>query len=429
MATFSVNDSNRSWDIADFQSFQIRNARTVYASNSSIVLSGQTDQSETLRVTYTGSWYTFGTSVYGTIRTISFEIDGKTVFSASGMSVPFSTYTSSSSTTFTASATKGDDLFVANSSVGSYWSAGAGDDTINGGTGNDNIYGGSGVDRVILDTNFAEASFSRTYTAVDIRSSDGLDKVTDIELLQFNDGLYAFAAESNYTSSVITGNQQSETSNDLMFGGRGNDTMSGKSGKDWLWSGLGDDSLNGGGGGDKLYGEGGDDTLLGGGGRDKLYGGSGSDKLSGNNGNDKLFGGSGNDNLSGGNGFDKLFGGWGADVLLGDKGNDVLNGHSGHDDLSGGAGQDTLIGGKGNDVLSGGDGADVFKFSSGHGKDTVLDFTVGTDLIEITNGASGLDDLSLQMAGDDVLISFANVTILVEDTTVDQLQDADNFLF
>ncbi|MEC8573166.1 MAG: calcium-binding protein, partial [Pseudomonadota bacterium] len=63
------------------------------------------------------------------------------------------------------------------------------------------------------------------------------------------------------------------------------------------------------------------------------------------------------------------------------------------------------------------------------GNDTITDFSVGQDRIKIGRGADGLDDLTFNTLGDDIQITFADVTILVENTTLAELDNADNFLF
>src|SRR5437879_2615758 len=54
-----------------------------------------------------------------------------------------------------------------------------------------------------------------------------------------------------------------------------------------------------------LFGGAGNDTLTGGSGADLLFGGAGNDILNGKGGNDLLFGGAGNDTLIGGSGDDQ----------------------------------------------------------------------------------------------------------------------------
>lgn len=86
----------------------------------------------------------------------------------------------------------------------------------------------------------------------------------------------------------------------------------------------------------------------------ELFGGDGNDTVTGGTAADVLFGGIGDDILSGGAGADSLFGGHGHDRLAGGRGRDVLSGDDGDDVLDDGVkdGQQ--------DVLSGGAGADQF---------------------------------------------------------------------
>lgn len=72
--------------------------------------------------------------------------------------------------------------------------------------------------------------------------------------------------------------------------------------------------------------------------RYKLFGGSGDDELTGAGENDKLVGAAGNDTLTGADGNDRLLGGAGTDTLNGGPGNDTLNGGSGTDTCVGGTG-------------------------------------------------------------------------------------------
>jgi len=77
-------------------------------------------------------------------------------------------------------------------------------------------------------------------------------------------------------------------------------------------------------------------------------------------------------------------GGDGCDILLSILGCDVLDGGNGDDWIYGGLGQDALIGGAGNDVMFGGWGADTFVFNKGFGRDTILDFTNGQDVLQFS---------------------------------------------
>jgi Ca2+-binding RTX toxin-like protein len=109
-----------------------------------------------------------------------------------------------------------------------------------------------------------------------------------------------------------------------------------------------------------IYGGEGNDTISGGDDYgDHIEGGAGDDVLDGRGGADELFGGLGNDTLNGGDSVDGLDGGAGDDVMNGGAGNDVLRGAEGHDQLDGGGGDDLLHGSDGEtDTLSGGDGYD-----------------------------------------------------------------------
>jgi|GEM_PF-3046750 len=99
------------------------------------------------------------------------------------------------------------------------------------------------------------------------------------------------------------------------------------------------------------------------------------------------------------------------DILFGGNGNDSLFGFSGVDELNGGAGNDTLNGGVGADTLSGGAGRDVITFDRrAFGADTVLDFTLGSDRIDLR--AFNLSDIAtltpyVSQVGADVVISTA----------------------
>ncbi|MDF1718327.1 MAG: hypothetical protein P1U75_16875, partial [Antarcticimicrobium sp.] len=187
--------------------------------------------------------------------------------------------------------------------------------------------------------------------------------------------------------------------------------LTGNGGSNRLVGGKFDDTLNGRNGNDVLKGRAGDDDLVGGKGADKLLGGSGVDKLKGDAGSDILNGGSGADNLIGGGKNDDLYGG------------------GGNDELSGSGGRDFLKGQKGDDTLTGGKGADTFFFKKGDGQDVITDFTVGADVIEIGKGANRIRQLDFEQVDEDVLVSFRNVEILVENILIEDLKDADNFLF
>jgi Ca2+-binding RTX toxin-like protein len=81
----------------------------------------------------------------------------------------------------------------------------------------------------------------------------------------------------------------------------------------------------------------------------------------------------------------------GNDTITGLAGNDTLNGGIGNDILDGGVGNDDLIGDAGADRMTGGLGSDIFRYlaitESGIAaatRDTITDFLVGTDIINVS---------------------------------------------
>lgn len=76
----------------------------------------------------------------------------------------------------------------------------------------------------------------------------------------------------------------------------------------------------------------------------------------------------------------------GNDVVDGLSGDDLLRGGTGNDTLIGGDGNDTLIGGVGLDMLTGGCGIDTFVLAANTGTDTITDFNVHEDLLQLAGG-------------------------------------------
>ena len=180
----------------------------------------------------------------------------------------------------------------------------------------------------------------------------------------------------------------------------------------------GDDYLVGSEGDDYIAGNDGDDTLYGGEGSDYIFGDAGDDIIGGEGGNDLIGGGAGDDLIGGGAGDDLIAGGQGDDRMYGDAGDDTLRGDSGADVVAGGSGDDVIYGGSGDDVLIGNGerpdlnpGAtdfDTFVVKPGEGNDTVLDFNVNEDRIDLShfNSVTGLADLSIQQQGANAIVSF-----------------------
>lgn len=299
-------------------------------------------------------------------------------------------------------------------------------------------YLNTGGQFVAVEGNFVVGNSEYFYVNVDaetgtvhgIKFYDGILEVAEIPLSHYGadisvENLTGISANGTSGADRLSG----AAARDTLHGQRGNDVIEGHGGRDILYGESGRDTLSGGSSHDRLYGGYGHDTLYGNSGYDKLFGGYGYDKLYGGYGNDRLFGGFGNDSLYGGAGHDKLYGGSQHDYLSGGSGNDTLVGAGGDDQLRGGSGNDALYGGSGTDVLTGGYGRDVFVFRRNDANDTITDFTLGVDQIQIKSGASSLQELSFEQDGANVIVSFAATEITLQDMTVADIQNADHFLF
>jgi len=242
------------------------------------------------------------------------------------------------------------------------------------------------------------------------------------------------------------------------FGQNGNDVITldesfGALPRANLFGGAGNDILTGGSGADQLFGQADNDTLFGKGGADFLFGGAGNDILTGGDGDDLMFGEAGNDRLiwnpgddtdlfEGGDGIDtaEVNAGNGAETFtltangarvrfdrtdpapfaldIGTTENIVVNMNGGDDTFSatgnlaalikvtvdGGAGDDTILGSNGDDVLLGGDGNDFIDGQQGGdlallgAGDDVFQWDPG-DGSDVVEGQAGLDELRFNGSG------------------------------
>lgn len=241
------------------------------------------------------------------------------------------------------------------------------------------------------------------------------------------------------------------TGNDTLYGTEGADTALGGEGNDFISGGKGDDIVAGGRGDDVVNGNTGDDKVLGGSGNDVISGTAGNDFLDGGRGNDAVSGGSGDDYALVSSGTDSYSGGSGTDVLdfsrilgsvnvdLSKKsasfgpngkvttdsvsgfeiviGNDADGRYQGADKSStwfvGGSGNDWFRGKAGDDRLTGGEGSDTFAYlkkdTVGGGVDTITDFQVGQDHLDMTDflkGRQGGYDSNVRFvdAGEDTVV-------------------------
>ena len=111
--------------------------------------------------------------------------------------------------------------------------------------------------------------------------------------------------------------------------------------------------------------------------------------------------------------------------LLGTAGSDIIFGMGGDDIINGGDADDIIIGGLGADNLTGGAGSDIFVFDDLLSVDTVLDFNLAEDLIDLdalltgAPGTPGNDVTFRELATDEV-------SLFVNDTQVAELGDLNN---
>lgn len=146
-------------------------------------------------------------------------------------------------------------------------------------------------------------------------------------------------------------------------------------------------------------------------------------------GDDSVFGGVGNDSLFGGQNNDLVVGGRNDDLLSGDRGADSIYGGRGNDTLLGGNGDDFLSGDFGIDVLTGGSGSDRFAIQASRGTDTVLDFTVGEDLLELVDGLQ-FSDVAIEQSGSNTIIrrNLDRAELMVLNNVVASAIDASTFI-
>lgn len=274
----------------------------------------------------------------------------------------------------------------------------AGHDRLDGGNGNDTLKGGAGADVLIGGTGndifYVDDAGDQVVELV----GGGTDTVfttllnytltSDVERLTAS-GAGDFALTGNGLANTITG-------------GAGNDVIAGLDGNDILTGGLGNDQIDGGNGNDRLDGGIGADILTGGAGNDTFYVDDAGDQVI------ELVGGGADTVFTTLHGYtlanevEKLTASGAGDFTLtgnaigntitGGAGNDVLAGLGGKDILLGGAGDDVLIGGALADTLTGGTGADGFVFdllTTTANKDTIKDFELGIDHIELDRAAFG----------------------------------------
>ncbi|MET0529650.1 MAG: VCBS domain-containing protein [Microvirga sp.] len=318
-----------------------------------------------------------------------------------------------------------------------------GEDTLYGYDGNDTLDGGSGA-----DTMYGMGGDDTYYVS---QIGDVASETVSINGTLYNAGGYDTII-TLFDSYTLTNDPFSEIENlthlgPIAFFGAGNDLgnrITSGSGADWLEGRGGNDILDGGDGIDVLVGGQGDDDYYAtagdviiedqarslGGGSDTVYistsytlgenvenlTNTGSFRFfgTGNELANALTGGVGPNNFFGLGGKDLLIGGAVTDILEGGDQDDTLIGNGGSDILLGGNDNDKLIGGGDDDTLTGGAGADTFVYTVGGGTDTITDFEVGVDKIDVVSvgGKYKLSDLTITQNGANTIITLGSGFIL-----------------
>jgi serralysin len=239
---------------------------------------------------------------------------------------------------------------------------GADNDTLNGGGENDTIDGGAGIDTAVFSGNRSAYTISTSNGTTTITGPDGTDSLTNVERLQFADGLFDIAGNPVQGTGPIEGTANADT----LSGTNGDDTINGLAGDDVITGGTGNDTINGGDGVDTAVFSGtiAQSTVATSGGTTTVTGPDGTDSLTNveylrftdgtlivGAGGGQLFTGTANADALTGTAFnDQINAGAGADTISGAAGNDTINAGDGDDTITGGAGNDTIDGGNGVDT-------------------------------------------------------------------------------
>ena len=221
-----------------------------------------------------------------------------------------------------------------------------------------------------------------------------------------------------------------------------NDIFDAGLGNDKIWGNDGDDIIDGNKGNDSLFGDNGNDTLIGGKGNDELFGGKGNDIYIFNkgDGHDTITDGIGNNVIKFGEGINKedlvinrspynetsikfffknntndsidvnSIGTLSIEFANGDKlgfkemkklplfgsdANDTIHGFLSN--------RNTFIGNGGDDILEGEYGDDIYIFNKGDGRDTIVDYGGGIDVIKLND--FNYSDIEIKRDGNNLVIN------------------------
>ncbi|MBR0844259.1 calcium-binding protein [Bradyrhizobium liaoningense] len=279
---------------------------------------------------------------------------------------------------------------------------------------------------------------------IDIFGQGGDDRISVNERNGAMPSVHIFGGDGN---DRITGGSGA----DLLFGQAGDDVINGRGGNDLLFGGSGNDILDGGSGDNQLFGEAGNDLMIWnpGGGTNLFEGGDGNDTAQVNGSNDSetfditangsrvrfdgtgaapfsldigttedlvLRAGGGDDVITAGNGLASLI----SLTLDGGNGNDRITGGDGNDLLIGGAGNDIVNGGRGNDVARLGSGDDTFIWNPGDGSD-IVEGGSGNDKL-LFNGANINETINISANGGRVRFTRDVASITMDLDSIEQIE-------
>lgn len=293
-----------------------------------------------------------------------------------------------------------NDTLTGNAGANSLYGLG-GDDTLLGEAGDDLLVGGAGQNTLDGGSGFDTVSYETETRGLRVWLGDGW---------QAFDGPFApYSYEGGDTLISIEG----------VMGGLGSDLLVGSVENNTIFGNAGHDTISGGDG---------DDILEGGAGNDWLTGGAGFDTLSYATSASGVFvnlsavqpelwwmgsatvhtGGAGVDQIM--DHFEGLLGSMHDDFLVGNVLDNDIRGSAGSDRLEGMGGNDRLIGGEGGDILVGGLGADRFVYERNDdslvaSRDVILDFQVGTDLIDVSALGLTASNVSFIVSGNSTFVN------------------------
>lgn len=253
-----------------------------------------------------------------------------------------------------------------------------------GGGGNDRFYGHEGVDTAFFSGRenqyLIEDLGIGGIRVTDLRdgSPDGIDTLLEVEVFQFAVGSGVVVdgtagADKITPARTVLGQPKPGAQDDELNGFEGNDLLDGGAGADSMAGGLGNDTYTVDNAGDVVIEQAGQ-------GIDTVKTTLTTYALTGHVEGLTAVGAADFDLT--GNSLDNL--------VTGGAGADTLRGLAGKDNLRGGAGADRLVGGSEADILTGGADADRFVFDvlgASTSKDTVKDFIIGEDVVEIARSA------------------------------------------